>query len=1384
MNRPGERDETYDVFLSYNQADKDSVRKLAEAWRQLGLKVFFAEGSLEPGTDIKPEVEQGIRSSRRVVVFITANSVKSRWVAFEATLATAYEEQVVIPVLLEPIPRQDWPVSLESRNPIDLADLAQQQREYGRLMKSLGVEKAAWPSFLESANRQSLRIIGRNAEQRAFNAMLSGDCRLLSVSGIGGIGKSTLFQAFRNTCVGRGYPTAIVNSFRLRALGSWDRYPPAVAAIQLVVDDLKNSECALPEVLAILERYQNVYDSVAEKAATNGPTESVRMFLRAGNRTADAWPLPAFQDESQASLTAAIEHVERAVLELRSREERELCLRPVGPVSQALVKDLNRGTHQPVALFFDELEMVSDDVELWLKGLFWDHYGQLDERVKLLIASQRQLDSSWRERSAELRYRHEHLPLEGFSSKEVREYLDTQLPHEVRERLDLDQLVESLGNQGQLPVLLALESENLRTDPRSNPPGAAAQSLVERLLRSTQPTEAQRDALLAGCIARNLDFDVLRELLDDRNAQLEATFEWLGELHFVNRHASGLAFHDVVREIFLKYLTSRQPQYVLQQRETLARYYDDLSKRMRDRQEGLDAAVEHAYHTLSAARPESILQLALNSFLEALPHAISITGRWCAMLRQVVYEGRGSLLQSTQSELRRLADILESWSSLRAGFTFGDAELIEPAAMGVFFTNMFRSDRPSVEPQNAYYWLEYFEARVGLAGGGGFEKHRATSKLESIWESAKLHEDPGTDLLRFCLASDIGESYTRFGQIGKAIKWNQLALELAEKRTRHLQKALALYQLATNYKRLGNYGLALDYANQALELFEKHEPTNRYHRGKLLLDKANTLTYLNEWQAAEAAYDSAQQFLQPSSRQSRAELLHRRGWLLRMSGELVESLARHKEAVAGFDEPLNSRDTTSVALIPSLRAKALHSMANTEAEMNEFDDALQHYDEALAVFTHEGSQRHEAIARKDRAWSCLQASGPQAAIDDLNHAIEQLSRTDVGNKKDVAHLAEAFLTRARIRVRSSELGSALRDLDEAAGAVAVAADNQNTVLLATIRVTRALVLTLGGQCEQARKLLRDMGPPDSLPTKLAAEKAVVEGTLALQIDQDPQPHFEEALQRARHWNDYLSIGLEQFIQLIPSILAASPSLEIPSEDLDYYDADGTFLGTASSQEVHRLGLWHRTFHCWIGDRSDTGDCRLLFQQRGHKKTDYADYLDMSVAGHYHAGEGGLQGGLRECKEELDLEVDPDQLQHYAIRKLDESLENGRINREFQDIYALSLPLDLTTLRPGFPEVRGVFWLPLEPTCEVLERHHSSVDATGRAANLETEEWFDETRSVTYVDFIPEAVSYLRVVLEMMADVLKSLPERRRDQPPFCEGRLADNSWWQPMENGQ
>jgi hypothetical protein len=74
----------YDVFLSHSSKDKPVVRELANRLKKDKLRVWFDEWELKPGDRIPAKIEEGLESSRVLVLCMSANAFGSEWAQLEA----------------------------------------------------------------------------------------------------------------------------------------------------------------------------------------------------------------------------------------------------------------------------------------------------------------------------------------------------------------------------------------------------------------------------------------------------------------------------------------------------------------------------------------------------------------------------------------------------------------------------------------------------------------------------------------------------------------------------------------------------------------------------------------------------------------------------------------------------------------------------------------------------------------------------------------------------------------------------------------------------------------------------------------------------------------------------------------------------------------------------------------------------------------------------------------------------------------------------------------------------------------------------------------------------------------------------------------------------
>lgn len=134
----------YDVFVSHNRLDKPWVRKFVAFLRRQKLRVFFDEDSIEYGADIVTSVDTAIERSTHVLLLISPNSTRSKWVALESSVSVYSDpdaqDKKIIPVVLAPVPSDQLTASIRRLNRVDLTNHDQREATLRRLLKQLGVQ--------------------------------------------------------------------------------------------------------------------------------------------------------------------------------------------------------------------------------------------------------------------------------------------------------------------------------------------------------------------------------------------------------------------------------------------------------------------------------------------------------------------------------------------------------------------------------------------------------------------------------------------------------------------------------------------------------------------------------------------------------------------------------------------------------------------------------------------------------------------------------------------------------------------------------------------------------------------------------------------------------------------------------------------------------------------------------------------------------------------------------------------------------------------------------------------------------------------------------------------------------------------------------------------
>ena len=149
------------------------------------------------------------------------------------------------------------------------------------------------------------------------------------------------------------------------------------------------------------------------------------------------------------------------------------------------------------------------------------------------------------------------------------------------------------------------------------------------------------------------------------------------------------------------------------------------------------------------------------------------------------------------------------------------------------------------------------------------------------------------------------------------------------------------------------------------------------------------------------------------------------------------------------------------------------------------------------------------------------------------------------------------------------------------------------------------------------------------------------------------------------------------------------------EYLDILDENGNKTGkTKLRNEVHHDGDWHKAVHIWIINNNG----EILLQRRCASKDSHPNMLDISSAGHLQAGDDSLTGAVREIKEELNLDISPNELQFITTLK---RKSNKSINNEFDDLYILRINKKIEEMQFQKEEISEIFFVPYKKFKDIV-----------------------------------------------------------------------------------
>lgn len=216
------------------------------------------------------------------------------------------------------------------------------------------------------------------------------------------------------------------------------------------------------------------------------------------------------------------------------------------------------------------------------------------------------------------------------------------------------------------------------------------------------------------------------------------------------------------------------------------------------------------------------------------------------------------------------------------------------------------------------------------------------------------------------------------------------------------------------------------------------------------------------------------------------------------------------------------------------------------------------------------------------------------------------------------------------------------------------------------------------------------------------------------------------------------------------------------EKIDIFNDKYELIGKASKREAHQKGLWHRVFTCiLVNPKKKT----ILLQKKvlGRYSFDRPDYIDVSVGGHYIAGES-IEEGVRELEEEVGVKMKFKDLISLGIRQTAETVTDNYIANEFQHIFICPIEQNLEDYKLGKVEVNGLVEMNIQDAIDLLLGKKKQIKGRGLFVN-------DGKRNIceldiTKKDFVPSYLKRDQFFLRLFI-AAKRYAERDNADEIFC-----------------
>ncbi|MCI0696005.1 TIR domain-containing protein [candidate division KSB1 bacterium] len=243
------------IFISYSDKDKEFALQLANDLRLEEVNIWIAKLDIAAGEKWDRAIEEALKFCKDFLVILSPNSINSDNVRDEIDFAVQ-EKKRIFPVLHK---KCEIPFRLRR---IEYSDFTS---DYDSGLKHL--LKAIKSAVLEKLPDKDIDFIGREDEIKRVHEGLKSDYNIITIDGMGGIGKTSLALEVAHECLAASQnPTFVNNDVQKFEAFIWTSAKDRELTINDVLDTIARTlEYPLLTRLPLEEKRHEVVKHLQEK---------------------------------------------------------------------------------------------------------------------------------------------------------------------------------------------------------------------------------------------------------------------------------------------------------------------------------------------------------------------------------------------------------------------------------------------------------------------------------------------------------------------------------------------------------------------------------------------------------------------------------------------------------------------------------------------------------------------------------------------------------------------------------------------------------------------------------------------------------------------------------------------------------------------------------------------------------------------------------------------------------------------------------------------------------------------------------------------------------------------------------------------------------------